>query len=107
MTVCMIEYTAVPYIGQRRCSRYRFRLFDRFFFHGLSKAPSGTAAVLVDELDAGSFQSPTDRKIVRCSRRRSRAASEEGTLGPSAELCFQRSIICKRTPISPASSSLK
>src|SRR5258705_11084385 len=51
MTVCMIEYTAVPYIGQRRCSRYRFRLFDRFFFYRLSKAHSGTAAVLVDELD--------------------------------------------------------
>jgi len=48
----MIEYTAVPYIGQRRCSRYRFRLFDRFFFYRLSKAHSGTAAVLVDELDA-------------------------------------------------------
>jgi hypothetical protein len=49
----MIEYTAVPYIGQRRCWRYRFRLFDRFFFYGLSKAHSGTAAVLVDEFDAG------------------------------------------------------
>jgi len=49
MTVCI---TAVPYIGQRRCSRYRFRLFDRFFFYGLSKAHSGTAAVLVDEFDA-------------------------------------------------------
>jgi len=66
----MIEYTAVPYIGQRRCSRYRFRLFDRFFFYGLSKAHSGTAAVLVDELDAGGFQCAANRKIVRGSHGR-------------------------------------
>jgi hypothetical protein len=59
MTVCMVEYTAVPYISQRRCSRYRFRLFDRFFFYGLSKAHSGTAAVLVDEFDVRFLKSPS------------------------------------------------
>ena len=34
----------------------RMRSFPRFFFCGLSKAYPGTAAVLVDELDAGSFE---------------------------------------------------
>jgi hypothetical protein len=48
----MIEYTALPYIGQRQSPHYRIRLFYRFFFSALSKAHSGTATILVDELDA-------------------------------------------------------
>ncbi|SRR5258705_13053034 len=77
MTVCMIEYTAVPYIGQRRCSRYRFRLFDRFFFYRLSKAHSGTAAVLVDELDAGGGVLAS-----RCSQKGARLGSFRKTSPP-------------------------
>jgi hypothetical protein len=48
----MIEYTALPYSGQRQSPHHRSRLFYRFFFSALSKAHSGTATILVDELDA-------------------------------------------------------
>jgi len=37
----------------------------------VSQTDARAAAVLVNELDAGGFQSPTERKIVRCLRRRS------------------------------------
>jgi hypothetical protein len=57
MTVCMVIYTAMPYRCQRRHLCDRTGSFQRFFFCALSKAHPGTAAVLVDEFDAGSFES--------------------------------------------------
>jgi hypothetical protein len=53
MTVCMIEYTAMPYMGQRQCSCNHIRLFDGFVFSALSKAHSGATTILVDEFHAG------------------------------------------------------
>jgi len=42
----------------------RIRSFPGFFFCGLSKAHAGATAVLVDEFDAGGFQSASDRELI-------------------------------------------
>jgi hypothetical protein len=40
------------------------RLFLRFSLYGLPKADTGTATVLIDELDAGSLQGSANSKLI-------------------------------------------
>src|SRR5664280_2041139 len=80
MTVCMVIYTAMPYRCQQRCSSDRMRsFFEIFSFAGFRRRTPGTAAVLVDEFDAGQLQGAPDRQVV--SRRHGRLAV--GQLGPA------------------------
>jgi hypothetical protein len=50
----------------RRCltPRHRIGLFPRLFFSRFSKTYTWTAAVLVDEFDAGRFQGLPERRFV-------------------------------------------